>query len=192
MQTKSFAGSAHIHQIVIEKDAEYMPKLARWNVNPSRCGERSDMKSNGIWGLLAAAMLTVGLSSTAMAELGPVEARQACMKANVGVMKVAVPIIKGAAAYDKAALDKAFAAEQAACGGWANWWGEDTKPGGAVKTEAKLEIWTDKAGFEAATANFVKASESLAATADEASFKAAFPDFGKACQSCHEKYRAAD
>ena len=150
------------------------------------------MKSQGMWSLLGAAMLTVGLSSAATAELGPIEARQACMKANVAVMKVAVPIIKGEKAYDKAALDKAFADEAAACAGWANWWGEDTKPGGAVKTEAKLEIWTDKAGFDAAGANFMKAREALAATADEASFKAAFPEFGKACQSCHEKYRAAD
>lgn len=150
------------------------------------------MMSKGILGLFAAAVLATGLSSAAMAEMGPIEARQACMKANGGVMKVAVPVIKGEKAYDKAALDKALADEAAACAGWANWWGEDTKPGGAVKTEAKLEIWTDRAGFDAAGAAFMKAREALASSTDEASFKAAFPDFGKSCQSCHEKYRAAD
>ncbi len=148
--------------------------------------------SKGILSLFAAATLAVGLSSAAMAELGPVEARQACMKANGAAMKVMVPIIKGQAPFDKAAIDKALAAEEAACSGWANWWGEDTKPGGAVKTEARLEIWSDKAGFEAATAAYVKARTAVAAAADEASFKAAFSDFGKSCQSCHEKYRQAD
>ena len=150
------------------------------------------MMSKGILGLFAAAALATGLSSAAMADMGPIEARQACMKANAGVMKVAVPVIKGEKAFDKAALDKALADEAAACAGWADWWGEDTKPGGAVKTEAKLEIWTDRAGFDAAATAFMKAREAVASSTDEASFKAAFPDFGKSCQSCHEKYRAAD
>ena len=83
-------------------------------------------------------------------------------------------------------------ASEAACAGWADWWGDDTKPGGAVKTEAKLEIWTDKAGFEAAGGQYVKAMTAVKAAADEAAFKAAFPDLGKSCQSCHEKYRQAD
>jgi cytochrome c556 len=150
------------------------------------------MMSKGILGLFAAATLAVGLSSAARAEMGPIEARQACMKANAAVMKVIVPIMKGEKAYDKAAIDKAMADEAAACAGWANWWGEDTKPGGAVKTEAKLEIWTDRAGFDAAGAAFMKAREAAAASTDEASLKAAFPELGKACQSCHEKYREAD
>ena len=121
----------------------------------------------------------------------PIEARQACMKANGAMMKVMVPIIKGEAAYDKAAIDDAIADAEAACAGWADWWGEDTKPGGAVKTEAKLEIWTDK-GFEAAGMAYVKASTAVKASADEASFKAAFPALGKSCQGCHEKFRQAE
>lgn len=149
------------------------------------------MLSKGIAGLIAAAALTVGLSSAALAEMGPIEARQACMKANGAMMKVMVPIIKGEAAYDKAAIDKALADERAACEGWLTWFGDDTKPGGAVKTEAKLEIWTDRPGFEAANASFLAARDAVAAAADEASFKAAFPEMGKNCQSCHEKYRMA-
>ncbi|MCA3575222.1 MAG: cytochrome c [Aestuariivirga sp.] len=150
------------------------------------------MMSKGILGLFAAAVLATGLSSAAMADMGPIEARQACMKANGAAMKVMVPIIKGEAAYDKAAVDKALADERAACANWADSFGDDTKPGGAIKTQAKLEIWTDRAGFEAATATFITARDALAATTDEASFKAAFPAFGQSCQSCHEKYRAAD
>lgn len=145
-----------------------------------------------VLGLIPAGALALGLASAAMAETGPIEARQACMKANGKMMKVMVPVIKGEKPYDKAAFDAAIAETEAACAGWANWWGEDTKPGGAVKTEAKMEIWTDAAGFEAAGGAYVKAFTAVKASADEASFKAAFPDLGKSCQSCHEKYRQAD
>lgn len=144
-------------------------------------------------GLFAAGVLALGLSSAAMADAkASIEARQACMKANGGMMKVMVPVIKGQKPYEKAAIDAAIANAQKACGGWADWWGEDTKPGGAVKTEAKAEIWSDPKGFEAAGGAYVKAEAAVLASTDEASFKAAFPALGKACQGCHEKFRQAD
>ena len=144
-------------------------------------------------GLFTAGVLALGLSSAAMADAkASIEARQACMKANGGMMKVMVPVIKGQAAYDKAAIDAAIANAQKACGGWADWWGEDTKPGGAVKTEAKAEIWSDPAGFEAAGKAYMTAEAAVLASTDEASFKAAFPALGKSCQGCHEKFRQAD
>ena len=147
------------------------------------------MMSKGILGLFAAATLAVGLSSAAMAEMGPIEARQACMKANGKMMGVLVPIIKGEKPYDKAAVDGAIAATEAACTGWDGWFGDDTKPGGAVETWAKAEVWTDRATFDAAGAAYVKALGDVKASADEASFKAAFPALGKSCQDCHEKFR---
>ena len=148
-------------------------------------------------GLFTAAVLALGLSSAAMADAkSAIEARQACMKANGGMMKVMVPIIKGQKPYDKAAIDAAIAASQKACGGWADWWGEDTKPGtdagNSAKTEAKAEIWSDAAGFDAAGKAYMTAEAAVLASADEASFKAAFPALGKSCQGCHEKYRQAD
>lgn len=148
-------------------------------------------------GLFTAAVLVLGLSPAAMADAkASIEARQACMKANGAMMKVMVPVIKGQKPYDKAAIDAAIAASQKACGGWADWWGEDTKPGtdagNAAKTEAKAEIWSDAAGFEAAGKAYVTAEAAVLATTDEASFKAAFPALGKSCQSCHEKFRQAD
>jgi cytochrome c556 len=148
-------------------------------------------------GLFTAAVLALGLSSAAMADAkASIEARQACMKANGGMMKVMVPIIKGQKAYDKAAIDAAIANSQKACAGWSGFWGEDTKPGTdagkAAKTEAKDEIWSDPAGFEAAGKAYVTAESAVLASTDEASFKAAFPALGKACQGCHEKFRQAD
>lgn len=151
------------------------------------------MVSKTLLGLFTAGVVALGLSSAAMADAtASVEARKACMKANGKMMKVMVPVMKGEAAFDKAAIDAAIAETEAACAGWANWWGDDTKPGGAVKTEAKLEIWTDPAGFEAAGGAYMKAISTVKAAADEASFKAAFPDLGKSCQGCHEKFRQAD
>lgn len=148
-------------------------------------------------GLFTAGVLALGLSSAAMADAkASIEARQACMKANGAMMKVMVPVMKGQATYDKAAIDAAVAASQKACGGWADWWGEDTKPGtdagNATKTEAKAEIWSDAAGFEAAGKAYMTAEAAVLASTDEASFKAAFPALGKSCQGCHEKFRQAD
>lgn len=151
------------------------------------------MMSKVIGSLAVAASLALGLSTAAMADAAKaIEAREACMKANGAMMKVMVPMIKGEAAYDKAAIDAAITKSQEACAGWADWWGEDTKPGGALKTEAKLEIWTDPKGFEAAAIAYVNAEKAVKDAADEAAFKAAFPALGASCKGCHEKYREAD
>jgi cytochrome c556 len=151
------------------------------------------MVSKTVLGLFTAGVIALGFTSAAMADAkASIEARQACMKANGGMMKVMVPIIKGQKAYDKAAIDAAIANAQKACGGWADWWGEDTKSGGALKTEAKAEIWSDPAGFEAAGKAYMTAEAAVLASTDEASFKAAFPALGKSCQGCHEKFRQAD
>ncbi len=148
------------------------------------------MLAKGIMTMFAAGALSLGLASAAMAQMGPVEARQACMKANGKMMGVMVPMMKGEAAFDKAAIDAVMAEEAAACAGWADWWGEDTKPGvSKVETWAKEEVWTDKAGFEAAGMAYGKASEAVKAATDEASFKAAFPALGQSCGTCHEKFR---
>lgn len=133
-------------------------------------------------------VLTASLASAATPEEA-IKARQECMKANGGVMKVAVPMFKGEAAFDAAALKAALDAEAAACAGWNDWWGEDTRAGGAVETWAKDEIWTDRAGFDAAGAKFVEARTAVAAATDEAAFKAAFPALGEGCKGCHDKYR---
>ncbi len=155
------------------------------------------MVSKTFVGLVTAGVIALGLSSAAMADAkAAIEARQACMKANGGMMKVMVPIIKGQKAYDKAAIDASIAHAQKACGGWADWWGADTMPGTpagtAAKTEAKAEIWSDSAGFAAAGKAYVTAEAAVLASTDEASFKAAFPALGKACGACHEKFRQSE
>ena len=61
------------------------------------------------------------------------------------------------------------------------------------KTEAKTTIWSDAAGFAAASARFQTASEALLAAAqagDAVAVKARFGEVGSSCKSCHDSYRA--
>lgn len=145
------------------------------------------MSASRVWTFVAAGALVLGLGTAAMA--GPIEDRQACMKANGKAMGVMVPMFKGEAAYDNAAIQAILEASEAACAGWAGWWGEDTKAGGAVETWARDEVWSDMPGFEAAGMAYVKAFSAVKASADEAAFKAAFPALGASCKGCHEKFR---
>ena len=60
-------------------------------------------------------------------------------------------------------------------------------------TKALPAIWTDQAGFMAASKNADAAYDKLAVAAgsgDLAAVTAAFGDPGKACGACHDKFRA--
>ena len=68
-------------------------------------------------------------------------------------------------------------------------------PAGSDKGETKAlpVIWTDWAGFEAASKASMAAYDKLAAAAgsgDMAALTAAFGDTGKTCGACHDKFRA--
>ncbi len=120
-----------------------------------------------------------------------IKGRQGCMKASGKMMGALVPMFKGEQPYDKATVDAAIAAHDAACADWANWWGPDTQKGETLETRAKPEIWTDPAGFTAAGDAFYAKFLAVKNSTDEATFKAAFPDLGKGCGGCHEKFRRA-
>lgn len=133
--------------------------------------------------------LGAGAAYAALAGDEAITARQACMKASGKAMGTMVPMIKGEKPYDVAAVKAVLDADGAACAKWAEFWPEDSKVGKAVKTRASEAIWTDKAGFEAASGAFSKAFTELAATTDEAGFKAKFPALGASCGGCHQKFR---
>jgi len=68
-------------------------------------------------------------------------------------------------------------------------------PAGSDKGETKAlpTVWSDSAGFMAASKNADAAYDKLAVAAgsgDLAAVTAAFGDAGKACGACHEKFRA--
>ena len=68
-------------------------------------------------------------------------------------------------------------------------------PAGSDKgdTKALPTVWSDSAGFAAASKNAEAAFDKLAVAAgsgDMAALTAAFGDAGKACGACHDKFRA--
>jgi cytochrome c556 len=141
--------------------------------------------------LLLACALSVGLASAALA--GPIDdkikERQTCMKAQGAAIGSMVPVLKGEKPYEAEAIKTAIATMDAACKGWAGFWGPETAKGETLETWAKPEIWTDTAGFKEVEGKAYAAMTALKASTDEASFKAAFPAVGAGCQGCHEKFR---
>jgi cytochrome c556 len=151
------------------------------------------MKPNTVIKTFIAGSLVLGLGVT-LAYAGAddqIKARQAEMKANGKMMGVLVPMIKGEAPYDaaavKASIDELAAAEKAANDVKA--WDASSKEGATVETWAKPEIWAEGSKFEVKYKAWVDARMALAATTDEASFKAAFPALGDSCKGCHEEFR---
>ena len=74
----------------------------------------------------------------------------------------------------------------------ATWFPAGTGPESGIKTEAKAEIWTDRATFDAAVVKLQEESGKLAAVTDAAAFKAQFPATGGTCKGCHDKFRQED
>jgi cytochrome c556 len=140
---------------------------------------------------LISVLATAAAASSIVASLafaGPIEDRQAAMKANGKAMGPLVAIMKGEAPYDgavvKSSTDTVLADFEKALKSFPE--GSDK---GSVETWAKPEIWLDMEGFKKAGDSAVTAVKVLAATSDEAGFKAAFPAVGEACKNCHEKFR---
>ena len=71
---------------------------------------------------ITAAVLTASSTLAFSAADDAIKARQACMKANGGIMGVAVPVMKAEKPYDAAALQDAIGKMEAACGSWATFW----------------------------------------------------------------------
>ena len=62
-----------------------------------------------------------------------------------------------------------------------------------VRTTAKPEIWSDRAGFEARAADYAAAADRLAELAagdDAAAFSAQLAVVRASCQSCHDAYKS--
>lgn len=69
---------------------------------------------------------------------------------------------------------------------------EGSGPEAGVQTNARPEIWTDRAGFEAKAADYAAAADRLAELAqgeDAAAFSAQWTAVRASCQSCHDAYK---
>jgi cytochrome c556 len=72
------------------------------------------------------------------------------------------------------------------------WFPAGSGPQPVVKTKAKGDIWSDPAGFQAASKPLSPAAAKLNAAAkagDLAAVGAAFKEAGAACGGCHDKFR---
>ena len=136
--------------------------------------------------LVAGAM--VGGGTIAWAQADPIKERQENRKQTAAAMRAIKGIIdaKGptTGAVEQAAklktLEPAF---------------EKMFPAGSDKGETKAlpTVWSDMAGFQAASKNAEAAFDKLSVAAgsgDMAALTAAFTDAGKACGACHDKFRA--
>jgi cytochrome c556 len=138
---------------------------------------------------LSLVLSTLISSSLAFAGSGPIESRQHLMEDTRDAAKVIGGMLKQEQPFDAPAAMESFKVwqETAARAG-------DLFPDGSDvghDTEAKAEIWTDRAGFDEKLANFgSKVDAAIAANPDslEALNAAASPVF-KTCKACHEGYR---
>jgi len=119
----------------------------------------------------------------------PIHARQELMEETRDAAKVIGGMLRQQREFDAAAAMEAFEVwrKTAAKAG-------DLFPDGSGvghDTEAKITIWTDRAGFDEKMADFgAKVDAAIAASPDslEALNAAAGPVF-KTCKACHEGYR---
>lgn len=70
-----------------------------------------------------------------------------------------------------------------------DWFPAGTGPDSGIESEAKANIWTDRATFDAAHARLKEEAGKLAAATDAAAFKAQFPATGGSCKNCHDTFR---
>lgn len=120
-----------------------------------------------------------------------VKVRQQGLKALGAALKVIRDELRGdtpdAAKIRTASADITRAAEQIDA-----WFPAGTGPDGGLKTDAKLEVWSDAAGFAAARDAFAREANKwtqLGSRADVASWKEGVATLGQSCKGCHDKYR---
>ena len=76
-----------------------------------------------------------------------------------------------------------------------SWFPKGSGPESGVKTDAKAEVWTDAAGFAAASNRLqveVSKFQQLATAGDVAAMKGQARVVGGSCKACHDKYRVPE
>jgi cytochrome c556 len=132
---------------------------------------------------------TLLVSGLAFAGSGPIETRQGLMEDTRDAAKVIGGMLKEKVPFDATAAMEALKVWQTT----ATQAGDLFPEGSGVghDTEAKVTIWTDRAGFDEKMADFASAVEAAIAV-NPNSLDALKPVAGavfKACKGCHEGYR---
>jgi len=127
-------------------------------------------------------------AQTPAAKADPIVQRKAILKGFGAATGPAVQIMQGKAPFDAAKVQAALATYQKGAATLPSLFPANSMTGG--KTEAKPEIWQNKADFNGRFAKLAAdAKLASAAITDEASFKANFPKVLTNCGGCHDLYR---
>ncbi|HMN72306.1 MAG TPA: cytochrome c [Rhodoblastus sp.] len=138
--------------------------------------------------LLVSAVAAVAISG-AYAQSAAIAKRKDILKGFGDATKPVAAMLKGEAAYDGAAVQKALAAYTAGAKDLKGLFPDDSKTGG--DTAALPKIWEDKAKFEGIYDKLAAdATAASGAIKDEASLKANFGKVLGNCKACHDDYRA--
>ena len=129
------------------------------------------------------------LAASAFAAEDAAVQRQAMMKSVGAATGAAAAMVKGEAPFDAKTAELAIRVMNASANGFGFLFPEGSETG--AETEAKPEIWSDSAGFQAAIEKFRTDTAAYveAPAQDLDGFKAAFGGITKNCGACHEKYR---
>ena len=149
----------------------------------------------------AAALVLAGLglaqSGTAATPVRPAADPAAIIAARQAGFKLSVASFLGIkAAIARGDDAKSLALPASAIAGWGRVIPTMFPPASAgPASEALPNVWTDRAGFEAAAVAMTDAAAKLAMLAkagDTAGVAAQFGELGKTCGGCHMKYRAEE
>ena len=155
---------------------------------------------------VGAAFLSIAMSMTANAQTAPagaapgpsparqaIDARRAALTLIGGNFRPLGAILKGAAPFDGAEVEKR-ATRLAFLVGLLDENFPEVSNLGLPDTKAKAEIWSDRAdfdkklkGFQTDVAALVQANDAGKGSAD--TVKAAIAALGQDCKACHDKYR---
>ena len=139
--------------------------------------------------IIALVLCSVAAGGAAIAQDDPIKKRQALMKRNGESAKLITAMFKGEKPYDAAAAASAVKSIGVSMDEFITLFPEGST---SKDSDAKPEIWKNKADFEGWAAQ-VKEDTAKAATAAAggmASLQPAFAELGKSCLGCHEKYRS--
>ena len=139
--------------------------------------------------ILLCSLIAVVAAGAAFAESASIAERKALFKEMGKASGPVGAMLQGKAPFDLAPVQAALTLYVDHAGKLKELFPDDSKEGG--KTEAKAEIWANKAEFTALFDKF--AADSTAAgksIVDEASFKAEMGKVFGNCGTCHEKFKA--
>lgn len=132
--------------------------------------------------------LSLAVAGAAYAQQNPIKARQDLMSKNGDATKLVNQMLKGDKPYDAAAAAAALTSIGDSIEQFVKLF-----PEGSIgkDTDAKPEIWTNRADFDSWAPSLKQASVKAAQAAANGpeALRPAFKDVADHCQGCHEKYR---